>query len=344
MTLKEIILGGVFVASSAYFSVYSSADASPGADLALLPSATVAYSSSSRAERPHSKPFEENKLLEKGNPLENNKPLEEKIDLYIKSLRQDRYLAQTDRTSIVVYDLAENETIVSINEDQLRMAASLIKPFVMVGVYDALERGRVKETPAMRRDLTSMITYDRGCREANQATNRLLRAIGKDYANQALQRYGFHQTKIKEFIPRDGRTYRNVTSAGDVSALLRRIYQKTMVNPQADQEMLQLLKRSDHTRLRAESMRGIEIANKTGYVLGMNGDAGIVFRKGEEELGKGQRGKERPYIITVLIEDKTKPYARQRGAGWGKRRTKVIREISKLTWRDLSKGFKKLVF
>lgn len=351
MTLKEIILGGMLFASSTSASL---AYASPGAELVLLPPATAAYSSSSsssqKAEKGPSKPWEE-------------KPLEEKIDLYIKGLRQDRYLAQTDRTSIMVYDLAENETIVSINEDQPRMAASLIKPFVMVGVYDAVTQGKVKDTPALSRELTSMITYNRGCREANRATNRLLRAVGLQYVNQALQKYGFQQTRIREFIPGDGRTYRNVTSARDISTLLRRIYQGTIVNPQADREMLQLLKRSYHTRLRAESMWGIEIANKTGYVLGMNGDAGIVFRRGEggeEELGTGKQGKdeqgkakdeqgkarqenyrqgkERPYIITILIEDKTKPYARQRGASWGRRRTAVIREVSGMVWKGMGRG------
>jgi len=145
-----------------------------------------------------------------------------------------------------------------------------------------------------------------------------------------LQKYGFRETRIKELIPRDGRTYHNTTSARDLSALLRRIHQQQLVNPPADREMLQLLKRSYHTRLRAAGMEGIEIANKTGYVYGLNGDAGIVFMKDKE-------GKEHPYVVAVLIEDKSKPGARQRGSSWGKSRSKMIKEVSEIVYKEMRK-------
>ncbi len=296
MKLREIILGGFVFASSAYTSsVYSPA---------------YANSSSSSSRK-----------AEKLQP----KPLEEKIDLYIKGLRQDRYLAQTDRTSIVVYDLASNESLVGINQDQPRMAASLIKPFVMLATYK--HYGPALGTWA-ERQLQDMITYRHGCKAANRATNRLIRAVGKTKINKILQQYGFQDTEVRELIPAGGRTYRNMTSARDLTALLRRLYQQDLVSREADTEMLGLLKAGHPSRLRTPAMNGVEIANKTGYVYGMNGDAGIVFRKEEQ-------GKERPYVITVLIEDKSKPSSRQRGAAWGKRRTAIIREVSGMVWKGM---------
>lgn len=380
MKLRDIILGGTVFASSViappdipmissprhssvYTSISSPAYASPSptlsTELALLEPARR-YSSFLRQKEMGQKENKQPGRQDQENqqpeiqpqdiqppeilPPKIN-PLEEKIDTYIKGLHQQRYLAQSDRTSIMVYDLVEDKTIVDINADQPRMAASLIKPFVMVAAYKHYStggRGGAKRSGTgidnkVERQLQDMITYRRGVKAANRATNQLIRKIGVRTINQILQDYGFHDTVVREYIPRDDRTYKNTTSAQDLTNLLRRLYQQNMVSGPADAEMLDLLLANHFpSRLRTPAMNGIKIANKTGYVYGLNGDAGIVFR--EEEQGKERFSAERPYAITVLIEDKSKPYSKQRGAAWGKRRTAVIREVSGMVWEGMGES------
>lgn len=356
MKLRDIILGGTVFASSViappdiplissprhssvYTSISSPAYASPSptlsTELVLLEPARR-YSSflqqnGNRGKENQPSPKQDSETL----PPQIN-PLEEKIDIYIKGLRQQHYLAGSDRTSIMVYDLAEDKTIVDINANQPRMAASLIKPFVMVAAYTHYQ------TPDNRaqRQLQDMITYRRGPEAANRATNRLMKAVGIGNVNRILQNYGFRDTVVREYIPVDGRTYQNTTSAEDLTNLLRRLHQQRLVSKQADTEMLDLLSANHFpSRLRTPAMNGVKIANKTGYVYGLNGDAGIVFRKEEvaDRLGK-KESKERPYAITVIIEDKSKPYSKQRGAVWGKRRTAVIKKVSGMVWEGMGEG------
>ncbi len=268
---------------------------------------------------------------------DDDKNLQGKIDLYIKALRQDRYLARTDQTSIMVYDLADDKTLVSINAEQPRMAASLIKPFVMLAVYEADEQNRLQAKCCTYGFVERMITYHRGVAEANRSTNILLREVGIEYANNVFKKQGFRQTRIQQLIPRDGRTYLNTTSAQDLTTLFTRLYKKQLLGRRgdaegkyADEEMLNLLTAGHPSRLRTPAMNGVKIANKTGYVYGLNGDAGIVFMK-------DQQGKERPYVIAVMIEDKTKPFSKQREGVWGKKRTKIIREVSGMVYEGMRK-------
>ena len=99
--------------------------------------------------------------------------LEAKIDRYIKGLRFRGVLAGTDRTSFVVYDVTKQKKVVSINEDQTMMAASLIKNFIMLAYFHEVKHKRLEHTTKNRQQLRQMIQ-----RSANTSTNYFIRLLG----------------------------------------------------------------------------------------------------------------------------------------------------------------------
>ena len=99
--------------------------------------------------------------------------LEADIDRYIKGLRFKGVLASTDRTSFVVYDVTQQKKVVSINEDQTMMAASLIKNFVMLAYFHEVKHKRLEHTTKNRQQLRQMIQ-----RSANTSTNYFIKLLG----------------------------------------------------------------------------------------------------------------------------------------------------------------------
>ena len=142
-------------------------------------------------------------------------PLEANFERHIKRQRSRQILATTDRTSFVVYDISKSKKLVSINENRQMMAASLIKNFVMLAYFHEVRHGRQAHTAANRGNLKAMIQWS-----SNPSTNYFIRLLGGPSRVQRILRANypyFKQTRIVEYIPPGGRTYRNMTSARDLS-------------------------------------------------------------------------------------------------------------------------------
>jgi beta-lactamase class A len=99
--------------------------------------------------------------------------LEADIDRYIKKLRKRGILLKTDRTSFVVFDISKQKKVVSINQDEPMMAASLIKNFVMLAYFHQVKRNRLRHTNLNRMHLRRMIQ-----KSSNPSTNYFLRLLG----------------------------------------------------------------------------------------------------------------------------------------------------------------------
>jgi alpha-N-acetylglucosamine transferase len=100
-------------------------------------------------------------------------PLPEIISTELCRLRDTHHLLNTDDISIHIHDLSKNETVVNIKADRMRNAASLIKPFVMLTVYDQAQQNKICLTDSMEYHIYKMITVSN-----NESTNRLIRQIG----------------------------------------------------------------------------------------------------------------------------------------------------------------------
>ena len=248
-------------------------------------------------------------------------PLEAGIDRYIKSNRFRRRLASTDRTSFVVYDISKGKKVVSINEDQPMMAASLIKNFVMLVYFHEVRQGRLHHTNQNRRQLKNMIQ-----RSYNTSTNYFIRLLGgPDRVNQLLKwNYPyFEHTRIVEYIPNGGRTYRNMTSAHDMNRFYNQLWLGRLPHSPKMKHYLRLPK-GDRLYDKTCIPRGVHVYNKTGTVYGMVGDSGIL-------VITDPKGKQRAYILTGIIEDRTKINLRNRFqsfGSWVSRRTEILRSVS----------------
>ncbi len=259
-----------------------------------------------------------------------NSPLEARMDAFIKEKRASGFLKQTDEISVTVYDITKNNKYASINEDKKRMAASTIKDFVMLAMFHQIKSQQINYTPRIKQLLENSIQHS-----SNIATNNLMKFLGGPSRIQnILATYYpfFNETKVVEYIPPQGRTYRNITSTHDLSIFYNQMWHNNLPYSAEMRRILNLPKKDrlfDGTCI----PKGTRVLNKTGTVYGLVADSGILIMK-------GNKGDSHPYIVNVIIEDKTKPHARNRkGAGsWTRRRSDFIRELSEGVYDYLYKA------
>ena len=174
-------------------------------------------------------------------------------------------------------------------------SASVIKLFIMGTVYDRMcyPSSPDRLIPfhesydgELRAVLEQMITVS-----SNEAANRLIDALGqgntaagKEVVNEFCREHGFVSThlgrKFLESNPADD----NYISALDTASILRQICQGTLVNEDASQKMLTILKgQTVRGKIPAALPEGFQSANKTGempegYGLGcIENDAAVIW-------------------------------------------------------------------
>ncbi|MGE5154760.1 MAG: serine hydrolase, partial [Bdellovibrio bacteriovorus] len=154
-------------------------------------------------------------------------PLQTQVLDLLKQLRRQGQIGDNERYSWSVYDFTSGRTLVSINADSQRQAASMIKPFVAQAYFFQVKqsRGRVRYTGEVRSTMERMIR-----KSSNTATNRLMDMVSQNQGGrgpkdvEAVLKSNapriFQQTRIVETIPAGGRTYRNLASAEDYNRFL----------------------------------------------------------------------------------------------------------------------------
>ena len=256
--------------------------------------------------------------------------LEADIDKYIKRLRQRKILSYTDATSFVVYDIDKQKKVVSINEDRPMMAASLIKNFIMLAYFHQVKHKQLRHTNQNRLHLRRMIQ-----KSYNSSTNYFIKLLGGPrQVNRLLREHYsyFEHTRIVEYIPGGGRTYRNMTSAHDMNRFYYNLWIEKLPYSSKMKYYLGLPKRDrihDSTCIPAN----VRVYNKTGTVYGLVGDSGIM-------VFTDPKGKRRAYILTGLIEDKTKTNHRSRSqpfSSWVSRRSNILRRVSEGSYEYIYK-------
>ena len=259
-------------------------------------------------------------------------PLEKNIDTLVKQFRPRKGLTYSDRTSFVVYDLSRSKKLVSINEDRRMMAASLIKNFVMLAYFHEVKHGRLQHTNINRRHLEKMIRFS-----SNTSTNYFIRLIGGPYTvNRRLKaNYPyFKQTKIIEYIPTNGRTYRNTTSAHDLNRFFVQLWHENLPYSKKMKYYFEL-PNGDYIYKKTRIPSSVKVYNKTGTVYGLVGDSGIIVMR-------DPKGKLRPYVFTGLIEDRSKTSTRKRKisfGAWVGQRANILRRVSEKAYGYIYKSY-----
>jgi beta-lactamase class A len=255
------------------------------------------------------------------------------VENEITHLKDIGHLLPADQISLQIFDLNDKKMLADINGNVIRNAASLIKPFVMLAVFDAIVRQDLQETPEIDHQLNRMIAVS-----DNGATNALIRRLGKGDSlqgiigiNALMGKMGFTDTRLRELIPDGGKTYANQTSVNDNTNFFRLLYDQKLISPQYSQKMNEILLKNIHDRIRTHQIKqdGVAVADKTGYVRGLNGDCGIIYQKNQNGCND--------YILSIIIENKNRPS----DGGWGRRKSAAIRYLSDRIYQKLRNGTSK---
>ena len=128
----------------------------------------------------------------------------------------------------------------------------------------------------------------------NTAANILLRRVGPKNVNERAAKFGLTVTRIeREFMDfdaqRSGRE--NWTTAREMGVLMRAIFRREILTPEACDDMIVLLERTSRGRVAAGVPREIAVGHKSGTLPGCRHDVGWVRVRGN------------PYILSVFLEN-----------------------------------------
>lgn len=232
----------------------------------------------------------------------------------------------------------ETGNYLDINGDRVFPAASTIKLPILVAFFQDVDAGKVKldETLFMRRDLMTggagtmqyqpvgtkfsaketvvkMITIS-----DNTATNMIIdRLGGMAKLNERFRSWGLQDTVIHNLLA--DLTGTNTTSSKDMVRVLALLANQRLVSPSSREQIFDILR---HTTVRsllpAGLGRGAAIANKTGDIGFIIGDAGMIT------MPNGKR-----YLAGIFVR---RTYNDTRGRDF-------IRQVSKLVYNYLERRF-----
>ncbi len=203
--------------------------------------------------------------------------------------------------------------------NRIQPAASLIKLYIMLAVYQQMNDGTLPDTPQTDGLLQQMITVS-----SNSAANTLIETLGNgndqtgfDVINRTARRYDFTQTTIADMLSDTGSLDPNhkTTSSLDCGTFMAKVYRKQLVSQSASEAMQHLLLgQQRRNKIPAGLPAGTTVANKTGEVPGVENDAAIVFSPHGD------------YVLTVMTNGQADASDAQEN----------IRTLSSLVWSALT--------
>ena len=196
--------------------------------------------------------------------------------------------------SVVATNLDTGATA-SVNADQQLSSASLYKLFLLQSAYAKMSTSELspQEKLTLRQDLADANPYTDlrvGTRSSvscalqtmieissNSAADLIEDRLGDDAVNAYLLALGLQ----KSYITPD----HAYTSAADIARLLDGIALGQAVNPLASSQMLtMLLEQQENNRLPLPLPVGIAIAHKTGELMNLRHDAGVIYAPSDAYL------------------------------------------------------------
>ncbi|MCL5885258.1 MAG: class A beta-lactamase-related serine hydrolase [Deltaproteobacteria bacterium] len=254
--------------------------------------------------------------------------LEAAVKGYIRRLRREGRIKDDEHTAWSVYDFTAGEKLVSIHEDEQLEAASMVKLFLAAAFLCKVEKGELIYGKNSRRHMELAIQHS-----SNSAANWLLRKVGGPKAAERMLKRNypgiFQDTRLVEYIPPGGRTYRNKASAHDYSRFLYAVWEEDIAGAR-EIKRLMALPGPDRILTGVASIPGsARVYNKTGSTARVCGDVGILNVKGPD-------GKRYPYTVIGIIEKDRR--ARDYTA-WIRSRGAVIRNVSGTIYRGIAKRY-----
>ena len=205
-------------------------------------------------------------------------------------------------------NLKTGETF-GVQENAEHSSASTIKTFLMAFLFQKFREGalhpeeRITRRPEQIAPSAGVLSYLRDCRELsirdlielmiivsdNSATNVLIDLAGMDALNAFLQEdLGLTRTRLRRHmmdLDAIARGQDNTTSALEAGLILERMYQGSLVSPEASREMLRILKHQQDSSLIPwyldEYLPEHTIAHKTGGLDHVLHDAALIDQPGQ---------------------------------------------------------------
>ncbi len=215
--------------------------------------------------------------------------------------------------AVAFINLSDTTQSVFINEREMFHAASTMKTPVMIELFKQAEAGKfslddsieiknefrsivdssryqmdinedsegelydlIGQKRTIRRLIDDMITMS-----SNLATNILIEKVGAQNVTQTMRSYGADSIKVLrgvEDIKAYERGLSNRTTAFDEAIIYERLGRSVAVSEEASQEMIEILKEQHFNEMiPARLPDDVEIAHKTGWITGVNHDAGLVI-------------------------------------------------------------------
>lgn len=258
--------------------------------------------------------------------------LEARINSYIKSLRRKGIIRPDEQTAWSVYDFHTKRKLVSINENVSYQSASMIKPFIALAFFYKVkyDSRHYQYTAQNRRKMEAMIRNSN-----NHATNYFIRLLSNKPKRQRpaevekiLKHHApgiFRQTKIMEYIPNNGRTYRNKASARDYSRFLYALWHDDLPYSGELKRLMNLANRDRICDGVANIPAQTVVYDKTGTTAKLCGNMGIVE-------APGKNGKSYPYTFIGIID---KQHRARNYGHWARTRSNVIRSVSGMVYADM---------
>ena len=252
-------------------------------------------------------------------------------------LRRQGQIGDNERYSWAVYDFTAGRTLVSINGEQQRQAASMIKPFVAQAYFFQVKQsgGRVSYTGEVRSTMERMIR-----RSSNPATNQIMEMVSRNHKGrgpadvEAVLKTNaprvFQQTRIVETIPAGGKTYRNLASAEDYNRFLIALWNDQLPYSGELRSIMALPKRDRIVHGVEAIPDSVRVYEKTGSTARLCGDMGIIE-------APGRNGRRYPYTFIGIIE---RPTSAKNYGAWITKRANAIRTVSGLVYQELKERYR----
>jgi beta-lactamase class A len=221
-------------------------------------------------------------------------------------------------------DLSSNQQLY-INDKVTFHAASTMKTPVMIETYKQAAAGKFKITDSVlvknvfksivdgsaysldsindsEHDLYTRVgsklpVYDLLFRmitkSSNLATNNIIDLVGAKNVNKTLRGYGIKKMEVLRGVE-DSKAFEaglnNTTNAYDLMLVFERLAKGTAVDKKASEAMLDILFHQHFSnKIAGKLPKDVRVANKTGSIVAVNHDSGIVF------LPDGRK-----YVIVML--------------------------------------------
>ena len=192
------------------------------------------------------------------------------------------------------------------NSKPLR-SASMIKIFILAATMEADKTGQLSIDEVMTLKSSDKVGgagilagYATGSRLSmkevlrlmitesdNTATNMIIDRVGMSTINAYIKKHGYKDTELKRKMMdteavRAGRE--NMSSVVDLGEIFRKIYYSTCVSPTHDKIMLEFLKGQTDMDCFPSALPDAVIAHKTGALIGLYDDGGIIYRNGYDTI------------------------------------------------------------